>query len=122
MPEEKDIRFAQKKVDEGWKDQAVREKQGMGEPRAQSEKKRQPQASKPFVNLLSSLGLQAMIHLGEVPNPETHQGETDLKSAREIIELLIALKAKTQGNASPEESEIFESLLPELQMKFARKA
>ena len=45
----------EKKVDESWKQQAVR-----GVPVDPA----QPQTEKAFMNLLNSLGLQAMIHLG----------------------------------------------------------
>ena len=47
--------------------------------------------------------------------------EVNLEGAKEIIDLLIALKDKTAGNLAPEEKELFESLLPGLQMKFAGK-
>lgn len=63
-----------------------------------------------------------MMHLGEVPYAETGEKETNLQAAREMIDLLIAIKNKTAGNLSDEEMQAFETLLPELQMKFAGKA
>ncbi len=125
---DKDIRFVEKKVDESWKEQAARERE-KSQPAspnssqskdAQPEAKR-PQTSGPFLNFLKSLGYQAMIHLGELPHPSTGQRETDIEAARETIDLLLALKAKTGTNASPEEAEIFQGVLPELQLKFAQK-
>jgi len=126
---EKDIRFTQKKIDESWKEQAALDK---GSDSASSGPKKdptssatsqtaQPKTSKPFMNLITSLGLQAMIHLGEVPNPETQKNEVNLEAAREVIDLLQAVHEKTTGNVSQEETKFLEQLVPELQMKFAQK-
>ena len=128
MAEQKDIRFPEKKVDEGWKDEAVRAKAvAANEPSAKS---RAPSAGAPrpreteskFMDLLTSLGVQGMAHLGEMPNPATRRKETNLEAAREVIDLLLVLKQKTEGSRSPEEAEFFENFLPELQIKFAEKA
>ena len=121
MQPEKDIKFSEKKVDESWKEQAAREVNA-AMPVASSPKPQQTQTSKIFLNFVTSLGLQTMIHLGEIPNPETRTKEVNLQAAREIIDLLNHLKAKTEGNLSAEEKDFFDSVLPELQMKFAEKA
>ena len=126
---DKDIRFVEKKVDESWKEQAAREKEkSQPAPVPPSNAKvsnppgeKRPQTSAPFLNLLKSLGYQAMIQLGELPHPATGRRETELEAARETLDLLLALKTKTGGNASPEELEIFQGVLPELQLKFAEK-
>ncbi len=125
-----DIHFVDKKVDESWKEQAARDKERIAAPPSDkpiSEKSQNPAEAKtaqtavPFLNLLKSLGYQAMIHLGELPHPSTGRRETDLESARETIDLLLALKEKTGANTSLEEKEIFEGILPDLQLKFAEK-
>ena len=125
MSENKEIKFTEKKVDESWKDQVNREKGTVGPSNRGNAPQKPPNAaktSKPFVNLLSSLGYQAMLHLGEIPNPETRQPEVNLEAAREIIDLLASIKEKTEGNLSPEEAEVFQGLLPELQLKFSQRA
>ncbi len=123
--DDKEIKFTEKKVDDSWKEQVTREK-GAADSRPKESSPRKSAAaaetSKPFLNLLSSLGYQAMFHLGEIPNPETHQPEINLEAAREVIDLLLAVKAKTEGNLSPEEAEVFQNLLPELQLKFSQRA
>ena len=125
-----DIRFVDKKVDESWKEQAARDKENNpSSPLKEAHDKtanpstetKHPQTSAAFLNLLKSLGYQAMIHLGELPHPATGKRETDIEAARETIDLLLALKVKTAGNASIEELEIFQGVLPELQLKFAEK-
>lgn len=122
---DKDIRFTEKKIDESWKDQAAREKGKAGDSPAtpaadKSKPGTEPKTSKPFLNFITSLGFQAMMHLGEIPNPETKTREINIDAAREIIDLLVDLKAKTQGNQSPEESRFFTSALSEIQLKFAQ--
>ena len=128
--EDKDIRFVDKKIDESWKEQAVREKERNQPPlpnassshAANLSEPKSPQTSLPFLNFLKSLGYQAMIHLGEIPHPATGRRETDIEAARETIDLLRALQDKTGPNTSPEELEIFQGILPELQLKFAEKS
>ncbi len=111
---EKDVRFTEKKVDEGWKQNVSREKGGRT-PEAH------PKSALSFTTFLTSLGYQALIHLGELPHPETRNHRVDLEAAKETIDLLMLLESKTRGNLDPEEEKTFESLLPELQMKFAAK-
>lgn len=130
MDEGKDIRFSQKKVDEAWKDQTGKEKDRLtgSSPRPQSTnsntsaKGAPPKTSKAFAQLLTSLGYQALMHLGEFPSPETGAREVQIEAAKGVIDLLVDLKAKTEGNLSAEESEILNTLIPELQMKYASRA
>ena len=127
MAWEKDIRFPEKKIDDSWKDQIGREAQSNTASRAdkgsnrEQEKSKNLPSSKPFINLISSLGFQALMHLGEIATPEQSVPEINLQAAREIIELLSALKTKTEDRRSPEESELIVSLLSELQLKFSQK-
>ncbi len=122
----KDVRFTAKKIDDSWKDQVQREQgkavaAAAAKPAAGPNTTEQKATSKPFLNFVTSLGLQAMMHLGEMPHPETHTAEVNLEAAREILDLLIALKEKSAGNLSREEQHFFLSFLPELQLKFAQK-
>ena len=112
---EKEVRFTQKKVDESWKEEVDREKGG---PKPEAETK--PALS--LTTFLTSLGYQVLMHLGEIPHPETQEHQLDLEAARETIDLLILLESKTRGNRTSEEEQLLKSLLPELQMKFVQKA
>ena len=109
---EKDVRFTEKKVDQSWKEGIAREK---GESR-------KPETTSSLAAFLSSLGYQALMQLGEVPHPETQEHQVNLDGAKETIDLLILLEAKTRGNLIPEEEKLFKSILPQLQMKFVEKA
>ena len=112
---DKDIRFTEKKVDEGWKASASREPAEAPLPSSES---------KPSLSLsafLTSLGNQTLIHLGEIPHPETKEVLLDLEAAKETIDLLILLEQKTKGNRTAEEEQLLKHLLADLQMKFVEK-
>ena len=129
MEPDKDIRFTEKKVDEGWKEQAESVKakaapQGVGGQAAPvasaAAKPKLSETSKVFLSLVQSLGYQALMHLGEIPDPMTQQCEINTDAAKEAIDLLITLRDKTQGNLNDEEKKILETLLTQLQIKFSQ--
>lgn len=123
MAFEKDIRFPEKKVDLSWKDQIDRDRNAaVAVPPSSKPDQANIKTSPDFMNFLKSLATQALMSLGEIPNPMTGQREVDLGAAREMIDLLTVLKEKTQGNCSAEENAIFVSLLPELQLKFSQQS
>jgi hypothetical protein len=64
---------------------------------------------------------QGLVLLGETPNPYTQKKEEDVESVRYIIDLLSMIEQKTKGNLSGEESQVLESVLYELRMKFMAK-
>lgn len=121
MEPDKDIRFTEKKVDESWKEQAESVKaKAAPPPSAAGAKPKTPETSKSFLNLVQSLGYQALMHLGEIPDPMTQQREVNTDAAKETIDLLAMLRDKTQGNLSDEEKKILETLLAQLQIKFSQ--
>ncbi|MBI3316980.1 MAG: DUF1844 domain-containing protein [Candidatus Omnitrophica bacterium] len=135
MSEAKDIRFTQKKVDENWKESIEKDKGTPASTARLASPSRSPEkmesevpggttkaTSKAFMQLVSSLGYQALMHLGEVDPGGMGQAQVDLDAAREVIDLLASLKEKTQGNLSSEEHHLLETILPELQMKFVSKS
>ena len=50
-----------------------------------------------FSTFVISLASSALVQLGEVPNPETGQTETDLPLARHSIDVLEMLRRKTEN-------------------------
>ena len=123
LNQDREIKYPEKKVDSSWKEQIVKDRMvhpPLKEPSAQAPSN---QSTSPvFIGFLKSLATQAVMSLGEIPNPMTGESEVDLATAKEMIDLLSALKEKTKGNCSAEEKVIFESFLPELQLKFSRQA
>jgi len=115
-----------KKVDEAWKEQAEKERKsavarGPGPPSQPAARSREvPQAD--FSFFLSTLSMQALMALGEVPHPQTGARQADLGQARTLIDILGTLQEKTKGNLTPEEADLLEGLLYELRMKYVEKA
>ncbi|MDR0842517.1 MAG: DUF1844 domain-containing protein [Acidobacteriota bacterium] len=64
---------------------------------------------------------QGLVLLGAVPNPYTNKMEEDVESARNIIDILTMIEAKTKGNLSGEETQLLGSVLYELRLKFMSK-
>ncbi len=71
-----------------------------------------------FTTFVLGLAHTALIHLGDVPNPETGKASLDLALARETIELLVMLREKTRGNLSAEEERVFEDVLARVRLRF----
>ena len=129
----------EKHVDESWKDNVARDKEapGAGEDKAggsvdgcscghdhgqEDAPGAHGELEVNFFNYIMSLGYQAMIFLGEVPNPMTGKSEKNLRQAKFLIDTLALIKEKTRGNLSPEEDNILVSSLYELQMKYVELA
>lgn len=75
-----------------------------------------------FLNYVMSMGYQAMIFLGEVPNPVTGQQEVNPRQAKFLIDTLNLIKEKTRGNLSGDEEGFLSSTVYELQMKYVQIA
>ena len=71
-----------------------------------------------FFNYIGSLGFQAMIFLGEMPNPITKKEEKNLKQAKFLIDTLVLIREKTIGNLTKEEGELLNGSIYELQRRF----
>ena len=76
---------------------------------------------KRFGDLVASLQLSALYHLGEIPGPEGEKPSPDLSMARNTIEILEMLRQKTVGNLNPSEQGLIDHALTELQMHFVEK-
>jgi Domain of unknown function (DUF1844) len=63
---------------------------------------------------------EALMHLGQVPDPMTGEPHRDLEQAQFTIELLAMLQQKTEGNRTPEESGVLEEILAALRMAYVR--
>ncbi len=74
-----------------------------------------------FSSFILSLATTAMVHLGEMPDPEG-EAQQNLEAARQMVDILAMLQEKTEGNRSPEESQLLEDVLYELRMKFLSKS
>ncbi len=75
-------------------------------------------AERSLVGLLMMLGSEALIALGEAADPVSGQRHRELPHAAGVIDLLLLLREKTEGNRSPEETQVIDELLYDLQMRY----
>lgn len=72
-----------------------------------------------FAAFVLSLASTAAIHFGDVAPPgESHAAEPNLEGARQMIDILELLQAKTRGNLTAEERSLLEQVLYELRLRF----
>ena len=62
--------------------------------------------------------IQAWISLGKIAHPMTGKLERDLPAARQMIDLLAELEARTDGNRSPDETRLLRGALTELRLNY----
>ena len=68
--------------------------------------------------LITTLATQAMVSLGQVPNPFSGKVEIRLPEARHFIDTLTMLEEKTGGNRTPEESALLRGALHQLRLAY----
>lgn len=135
----------EKYVDESWKEQASEEKDKLADiatqqtpdskaSQAENETQAAPESHGDscgcgehtqevevnFLNYITSLGFQAMIFMGDIPNPVTNEVEMNLAQAKFLIDTLAMLKEKTVGNLNDQEKGLLENSIYELQMKYVQ--
>lgn len=71
-----------------------------------------------FSTFILSLSTSTLMHLGELPNPETNQIEKNLPLAKQTIDLIDMLKKKTTGNLDTDEDQLITNLLYDLKLKY----
>lgn len=70
-----------------------------------------------FTTFVMGLSTQALMHLGEIADPEA-PGAPDLAAAKQMIDLLGILREKTTGNLEPAEEQLLASMLYDLRMRY----
>lgn len=68
-----------------------------------------------FSTHIVSLNAMALMHLGHIEDAEV---SPDREAARHVIDTLSMLREKTQGNLTPDEGRLLDSVLYDLRMKF----
>lgn len=67
------------------------------------------------------LATQAMINLGEIQDPVSHESKNDLEGALLFIELLEILDEKTRGNLTEEEATFITDVRDNLDKVYNKK-
>jgi len=75
-----------------------------------------------FLQLLLGLQQSGMMSLGKLMNPISRKIETHLDVARDTIDTLAALEARTKGNLEPDEERVLAQVLTDLRMNYLDEA
>ncbi len=71
-----------------------------------------------FIEFVMMQAQNAALFLGQIPNPQTGQGEVNLELAKMFIDQLGMIQEKTRGNLTNEETAVLRNTLSNLQMAF----
>jgi ABC-type transporter Mla subunit MlaD len=71
-----------------------------------------------FLQLLLGLQQSGMMTLGKLMNPITRSIDRNLDAARDTIDTLAAIEARTRGNLEPDEARVLQQVLTELRMNY----
>ena len=75
-------------------------------------------ASVDFSTFVVSLAGNAMVHLGEAIAPGTEPGQLNLPLARQTIDIIAMIQAKTKGNLTDEEDKLMKGVLYQVRMAY----
>jgi hypothetical protein len=76
-----------------------------------------------FATFVLSLSHSALMHLGEAPDPDTHETpRLDLGLAKQNIDILGMIEEKTKGNLTGDEERLVAQVLFDLRMRFVEKS
>jgi hypothetical protein len=76
------------------------------------------EVSQRFVEFVMMHAQNAALFLGQIPNPQTGQGEVNLDLAKMFIDQLAMIQEKTRGNLTNEETTVLRNAISNLQMAF----
>ncbi|MBI4355227.1 MAG: DUF1844 domain-containing protein [Candidatus Omnitrophica bacterium] len=119
-----------KRVDEEWKARIEQEARRAGQagapagetqPTRAAPPKRRAEPHPQFEMLVSSLSMQALMAMGEIPDPATGAAEPQFDQAQSLIDLLGMLEEKTRGNLTDEEARLLGDTLYQLRLRFVEK-
>ena len=116
-----------KKVDKAWKARVKKEAEASSKTKETPEEKdAQPEEPLPkpdFSVFISGLGMQALLFMGEVSDPQAKDKiKPNYQQARYTIDLIDMLKNKTEGNLTQGEANFIENLLYDLRMRYLKQS
>lgn len=71
-----------------------------------------------FLQLVLGLQQSGMMSLGKLVNPITRAIDRNLEIARDTIDTLAAIEARTQGNLEPDEARVLRQVLTDLRLNY----
>jgi hypothetical protein len=72
-------------------------------------------------SIIVLLATQAMINMGEIPDPLTREAKNDLEGASMFVQLLEVLESKTKGNLTPQEEAFLVEVKDNLDQVYNKK-
>lgn len=81
-----------------------------------------PPAEMTFSTFVIGLSTQALVLLGEIADPTLEATASDLAGAKQMIDILGMLHAKTRGNLDEAEAGLIENVLYDLRMKYVQRS
>lgn len=107
-------------IDEDWKTQVEREKEEIAnapeQPEGEPAPGQIPEAT--FTTLVTAIGTQALMMLGQIADPSSGQPMYHPELARHHIDSLVVLQEKTEGNLNEEEKTMIDQFITELRQVF----
>ena len=87
----------------------------------QEEQRRPPPLPEVNFNaLIFSLSSSALLHFGEIVDPQTGERKDDLPLAKHAIDTIAMLKEKTKGNLTEEEQKFIDNVLTDLRWRYVK--
>jgi hypothetical protein len=77
-----------------------------------------PPSDRSLIGLFMMLASSALVALGEAPDPGIGQAVANPQEAAALVDLLVLLREKTEGNRTPEENEVLGELIYDLQLRY----
>ena len=74
-----------------------------------------------FATFMVGLSTQALVLLGEIPDPNGEMGGPNLPAAQQLIDIVGMLQEKTRGNLDQDEKDLLEGILFELRVKYVER-
>jgi hypothetical protein len=105
-------------IDEDWKSQVEAEKEAFAQEETVKPANQQELPAASFEMLVTTFATEAMVALGQLPNPFTNEHSLSFEHAKYTIDMLQVLEDKTKGNLSTEEAALLESLLHQLRLAY----
>ena len=93
-----------------------------GEETGKDDVKRPPLPEVNFSSLIFSLSSSALLHFGQIVDPQTGEKKEDLALAKHSIDTIAMLQEKTKGNLSDEEEKFLENILTDLRWQYVKAA
>ena len=75
-----------------------------------------------FNSLIFSLSSSALLHIGDIADPQSGEKKKDLPMAKYSIDIIAMLKEKTKGNLTDEEQKFLDNILADLRLRYVKAA